>query len=97
MFDTKFFEDLATRLSNTLPESLRSAKQDVEKNFRQVLESAFNKLDLVTRSEFETQSKVLLRTREKLEKIEQEIANLENQLKGNKKSTKTAAESDNDN
>ncbi len=85
--DTKFFEELAARLSNTLPEGLRAAKQDMEKNFRQVLESAFSKLDLVTRNEFETQNKVLLRTREKLEEMEQEISQLEKQMKNDKEKT----------
>ena len=43
----------------------------MEKQFKSVLENAFNRLELVTREEFEIQKKVLLRTREKLERLEQ--------------------------
>ena len=83
MFDTKIFEDLAQKLSNALPSNAQDAKQDIEKNFRHILQGTFSKLDLVTREEFDTQTKVLARTREKLEKIEQELNHLEETLGGN--------------
>jgi BMFP domain-containing protein YqiC len=56
----------------------------VEKNFRAVLHSAFTRLDLVSREEFEVQSSVLARTREKLEQLEKLVAQLEAQLKEKK-------------
>ena len=52
-------------------------QQDVEKNVHTMLQSALSKLDLVTREEFDVQSRVLLRTREKLDKLEKIIATLE--------------------
>lgn len=70
-------ENLAKRLAETLPEGLRSMREDVESNFRGVLRSGISKLDLVTREEFEVQEAVLARTREKLEQLEAKLAELE--------------------
>ena len=50
-------------------------QQDVEKNT--LLQSAFTRLDLVTREEFDTQTRVLARTREKLEQLEKTVTTLE--------------------
>lgn len=72
-----FLKDLAARLSESMPNNLHSFKKDIEKNFHGVLMSAFAKLDLVTREEFDAQSKVLLRTRKKLESLEIELKKLE--------------------
>jgi BMFP domain-containing protein YqiC len=45
-----------------------------------VLQSGLARLDLVTREEFEVQRAVLLRTREKLEELQRNVAELEAQL-----------------
>ena len=60
-----------------MPEGLRSVREDLEKNFRSVLRASLNKLDLVTREEFEVQESILARTRAKLEALEQRLAELE--------------------
>ena len=80
MMSDKSIEDLARKLAEALPESLRSMRQDIEDNFRSVLKSGLGKLDLVTREEFEVQEAVLARTREKLEALEQRIAEYEAKL-----------------
>jgi ubiquinone biosynthesis accessory factor UbiK len=54
-------------------------KEDLEKNFHAVLQSALSKLDLVTREEFEVQKLVLTKTRAKLEDLEKRVAALEQQ------------------
>ena len=77
MLNPKVIDDLARRLSNTVPAGLREAQQDLEKNFRTVLQNTLAKLDLVTREEFDVQSRLLSRTREKLEALEKTIADLE--------------------
>ena len=77
MLNPKFIDDLARRLSNTVPAGLREAQQDLEKNFRTVLQNTLAKLDLVTREEFDVQSRLLSRTREKLEALEKTLAELE--------------------
>jgi len=56
---------------------IREMQQDVEKNVHTLLQGAFARLDLVTREEFDTQSRVLARTREKLEQLEKIVAGLE--------------------
>ncbi|MEN8260160.1 MAG: accessory factor UbiK family protein [Pseudomonadota bacterium] len=77
MFDPKSLDDIAKRLSDSMPAGLQSLRDDMEKNFRAILQSAFNKMDLVTREEFDVQSSVLARTREKLESLEKQVAELE--------------------
>ena len=70
-------ESLAKTLADSLPASLRSMRDDLEQNFRGVLKAGLEKLDLVTREEFEVQEAVLQRTREKLEALEAKVAELE--------------------
>ena len=77
MPDTKFIDDLARQISGSLPAGLREMQQDVEKNIHSLLQASLGKLDLVTREEFDVQRKVLARTREKLEQLEQTLAALE--------------------
>ena len=71
-------ENLARKLVDTVPEGLRSVREDLENNFRSVLRASLSKLDLVTREEFEVQEAVLLRTREKLEALEERLERFEN-------------------
>lgn len=71
-------ENLARKLVDTVPEGLRSVREDLENNFRSVLRASLSKLDLVTREEFEVQEAVLLRTREKLEALEEKLERFEN-------------------
>ena len=70
-------DKLARRLAETLPQGLRSVRDDLEKNFRSVLQTGLGKFDLVTREEFEVQEAVLVRTREKLEALEARLATIE--------------------
>jgi ubiquinone biosynthesis accessory factor UbiK len=73
-------ENLVKRLSNSLPSGLHDLREDLEKNFRAILQSSFSKMDLVTREEFDIQRAVLARTREKIEALEKQIAALEEKL-----------------
>ncbi|NCF74791.1 MAG: accessory factor UbiK family protein [Gammaproteobacteria bacterium] len=73
-------ENLARKLAESVPESLRSMREDLETNFRGVLRSGISKLDLVTREEFDVQEAVLARTREKLEHLETKLEELEKDL-----------------
>lgn len=84
MFDSKFFDALSKKLTDVVPDSLRDVKKDLEKNFRSVLQSAFSKLDLVTRDEFDVQTKVLSKTRLKLEELAEQVAKLEEEKKKKK-------------
>ena len=72
-------EDIARKLTEALPEGLRSVREDLENNFRGVLRSSLAKLDLVTREEFEVQEAVLEKTRAKLEALEARLKEMEEQ------------------
>ena len=91
MVNPKFVDDVAKRLQDAIPPSIQQMSEDLQQNFHSILQSAFAKLDLVNREEFDAQAQVLQRTRRKLEVLEKEIETLEAQiLKGSttKKSTK---------
>jgi len=81
MFDPKQLDDLVQRLGNALPPALHHLRRDMEKNFRAILQSAFSQMNLVSREEFDVQAALLKRTREKLERLEAQIEELERQLK----------------
>lgn len=80
MLNPKQLDDISRRISEALPPGISEVRQDFEKNLHSVLQAAFAKLDLVTREEFEVQSAVLLRTREKVDALEAQVATLEKQL-----------------
>ncbi len=77
MIDLSQLDDLARRLSGLVPQGLRDSRDELQQNFKQVLQAGLGKLDLVTREEFDVQRAVLLRTREKLEALERQVAELE--------------------
>lgn len=74
MLNHKVLDEINAKISQVLA---ASPAGDVEKNLRASLQGLFAKLDLVTREEFEVQQAVLLRTREKLDKLEARMAALE--------------------
>ena len=80
MLKSNDFQDLAKRLSHTLPPGLSGVAEDIEKNFHAVLQAAFEKMQLVGREEFEVQRAVLARTRQKLEQLEARVTELEARL-----------------
>jgi len=77
MPQNRFFDDISARVSEVLA---KSPAKDIEKNLRGMLSSAFSRLDLVTREEFDVQAKVLARTRENLVALEVRVAELEKTL-----------------
>ena len=70
-------DQLARMLAESVPQGLRSMRDDLEHNFRSVLRSGLGRLDLVTRDEFEVQEAVLARTRARLEALEGRLQALE--------------------
>jgi hypothetical protein len=70
-------DEIVRRLLAKVPQAARDVQQDLEENFRAVLRSSLGRLDLVTRDEFEVQTKVLERTRSRLEALEQHVKELE--------------------
>ena len=80
MIDLNHIDDLARRLGSLLPPGVREGREEMQQNFKAVLQSGLAKLDLVTREDFEVQRAVLLRTREKLDELQRTVAELEAQL-----------------
>ncbi len=80
MIDPKKIEEMARQIHNALPPGIKSLGEEVDKKVKQVLQSQLNRLDMVSREEFEVQTKVLLRTGEKLTALEEKLAQLEQRL-----------------
>ncbi|MBK1649733.1 ubiquinone biosynthesis accessory factor UbiK [Rhabdochromatium marinum] len=77
MLDPKQLDDLARRLSSAMPKGVQVLQEDLQRSLRATLEAGLNRLDLVTREEFDIQAAVLARSRAKLEALEARVAELE--------------------
>ena len=73
-------DDLARRLADSVPESVRSFGRDLEGNFKAVLQAQLAKLDLVSRTEFDVQAALLSRTQAALTAMEQRLKDIEAKL-----------------
>ena len=80
MIDPSRFDDLARRIQASLPPGLDDVREDVTRNVRAVIAAGIARMDLVEREEFDVQSAVLARTREKLEALEVRVRQLEELL-----------------
>ncbi len=74
-------EELSRRISSLIPGNVKHMQDDIENNVRSLLQTSLTKMNLVTREEFDVQSAVLQRTREKLEQLEQLVERQLEQLK----------------
>ncbi|MDB6164495.1 MAG: rane fusogenic family protein [Xanthomonadaceae bacterium] len=81
--DLAHIDELARRLSSLVPTGFREGRDELQQNFKSVLQTGLGKLDLVTRDEFDVQRAVLLRTRDKLNELQRAIAQIEAQLAAN--------------
>jgi hypothetical protein len=79
MINQKQLDELGAKIKEVLASS---PARDIEKNLRAMLAATFARLDLVTREEFDVQSEVLARAREKLARLEARLAELEKGVKG---------------
>lgn len=77
MINMHTIDELAQRLAALVPPGLKQAREDMTATFRSALQSGLRELELVTREEFDVQRCVLLRTREKVEELEQQVLALE--------------------
>ncbi|MCK5726918.1 MAG: accessory factor UbiK family protein [Thiotrichaceae bacterium] len=75
------FDQLTETISRLIPDSADRLRGDFERNIKGVLEGGLKSMNLVTREEFDVQSAVLLKTREKLEALEKQVAELEQLIK----------------
>ncbi|MBC8944160.1 MULTISPECIES: ubiquinone biosynthesis accessory factor UbiK [Xenorhabdus] len=92
MLDPKKIEQIARQIHSAMPKGVKEFGDDVEKKLRTILQSQLSKLDLVNREEFDIQTQVLLRTREKLVSMEQRLSELEARLESQQPSAEKKAE-----
>lgn len=80
MLDQAHIEALVNQIFKVMPKDLVQMRSDFEKQFKASLSATFSKMDLVSREEFDIQSSLLQRTREKLEDIQKQIELLEQSM-----------------
>ena len=81
MVEPKTIDDLVRKVSALMPASVGQFQDDIEKNLKAGLQGVLQKMDLVTREEYEVQTALLARTREKLELLDAKLKQLEENLK----------------
>ncbi len=82
MFKQQLVDQISGQISKLFQ---NNPLQDVEKNLKAILHAALDKMELVTREEFDIQQKVLANTRAKLDELEQKIQQLEQSQPGQSK------------
>lgn len=80
MIDPQTINEIASKLSDVIPDSIKALKSDIDNNIKAVLESSLQQMNLVSREEFDSQSALLSRTLEKIEQLEQQLKQLEDSL-----------------
>jgi len=85
MNNNKIFDDITRTITHLIPESLTGLQHDLEANIRAALELGLSRMNLVTREEFDVQTALLQRSREKLEQLEQQLAELSAQQQSGRK------------
>jgi BMFP domain-containing protein YqiC len=70
-------DDLVRRIADSLPQGVAQLSEDVRKNLKEMISASLSRMDLVSREEFDVQTAVLARSREKLERLETQVAALE--------------------
>ncbi|WP_413113014.1 ubiquinone biosynthesis accessory factor UbiK [Thaumasiovibrio sp. DFM-14] len=80
MIDPKKLESLAKQIQDAMPQPVKELGNDVENKVKQVIQAQLGKLDVVSREEFDVQTQVLLRTRQKLTELESKLSALESRF-----------------
>jgi len=71
--DPKLIDDLTKRLYKTLPDNLKDLQDDLKQNFRGILQNSLNKMDLVSREEFEIQKMILAKCRKQINELKAKL------------------------
>ncbi|MDJ0833135.1 MAG: accessory factor UbiK family protein [Gammaproteobacteria bacterium] len=75
----QYINQLAEQIESLLPPGIKQVKQDFDEKLKKLLQQQLSDMDFVSREEFDIQSKVLARTRQKLEQLERKIEQLSDQ------------------
>lgn len=80
MINAKKIEEIAKQITDAIPPSVKNVANDIEEKTKTVLQRKLSQLDIVTREEFDVQTQVLIKTREKINELEAKITQLESLL-----------------
>jgi len=81
MINAKKIEEIAKQVTDSLPPSLKNLATDIEDKTKAVLQRKLSQLDVVSREEFDVQTQVLIKTREKITQLEAKLVELEALIK----------------
>jgi len=81
MINAKKIEEIAKQVTESIPPSLKNLANDLEDKTKTVLQRKLSQLDVVSREEFDVQTQVLIKTREKIAELEAKMAELETLIK----------------
>lgn len=79
-WDQSKIEEIITHFRQSLPHNLASVPAGIDEVLRSTLQGALNKMDVVSRQEYDVQKQVLQRTRQRLEALEDRLIQLEKDL-----------------
>ncbi|CAM4064790.1 ubiquinone biosynthesis accessory factor UbiK [Pseudoalteromonas byunsanensis] len=77
MINPAKIEEIAKQISSNMPQGVKNLADTFEAKTKQAIQNKLAEMDFVSREEFDIQSKVLIRTREKLAELEAKVAQLE--------------------
>ncbi len=82
-FDTQMLDEVVRKITAVIPDDIKVAKDNFEKNTRAAVEGVFQRLDLVTREEFDVQTSLLSKSQQRIKELEQRIQGLEEKVLNN--------------
>ncbi len=80
MINPAKLEEIAKQITENMPQGVKNLADTLEGKTKQAIQNKLSEMDFVSREDFEVQSQVLLRTREKLAILEQRVNELEAKL-----------------
>lgn len=84
MINSKKIEDIAKQVTEAIPPGLKNLANDFEEKTKTVIQRKLTELDVISREEFDVQTQVLLKTREKLAILEAKVAEIEAKMSADK-------------
>ena len=79
MLDLKMIDELTRKLGDSLPPGVAQTKEELERRFRSVLTSAFERMNLVSREEFDARSAELEQIRATLAALQQQLDQMQSE------------------
>ncbi|NMP33167.1 accessory factor UbiK family protein [Thalassotalea sp. M1531] len=80
MINAKKIEEIAKQVTDAIPPGVKSVANEIEEKTKTVIQRKLSELDVVTREEFDVQTQVLIKTREKITALEAAVVALEQRL-----------------